>query len=387
MSKSDTATALNNLLEKQSDLFKDELGKVNKIQATLHVRTNARPRFFKPRPVPFAIKPAIDRELDLFESSGVISKVTHSDWAASIVPVPKSNGRFRICGDYKVTINQELEVDQYPLPKPEDLFATLAGGRKFTKLDLSQAYQQLTLDESSKQYVTVNTHRGLYRYNCLPFGVASAPALFQKLMDSVLQGIPHVICYLDDILVTGTSDDEHLQNLETVLERLQQYGFRLKKEKCEFLKASVDYLGHKIDADGLHALPSKINAITSAPEPRDIQELRSFLGLLNYYGKFIPNLSTLIHPLNNLLQRSKQWEWTPECQQALQQEILWKRHIDHLLDNATSHTATSTPVDGDQESFTPSIPSDAPDDTLETATEHPTPRYPDRVRNPPDRFM
>ena len=100
-------------------------------------------------------------------------------------------------------------MDQYPLPKPEDLFATLAGGKKFSKLDFSQAYQQLPLDDDSMKYVTVNTHRGLYRYTQLPFGVASAPVLFQKLMDSVLQGIPNVICYIDDILVTGSSDEDH----------------------------------------------------------------------------------------------------------------------------------------------------------------------------------
>ena len=174
-------------------------------EATLEVRPDARPQFFKARPVPLAIKPSIEEELDKLEASGVVKKVGSSEWAAPIVPVPKKNGQFRICGDFKVTINQALDVDQYPLPKLEDLFASLAGGKKFSKLDLSQAYQQLPLDEESTKFVTINTHRGLYRYTRLPFGVGSAPALFQKLMDTVLQGIPHVICYIDDILVTGTS--------------------------------------------------------------------------------------------------------------------------------------------------------------------------------------
>ena len=111
--------------------------------------------------MPFAIKAAIEEELDKLQSSGVIEKVVHSDWAAPIVPVPKKNGKFRICGDYKGTVNRELDVDQYPLPKPDDLFATLAGGKKYSKLDLSQAYQQLSLDDDSMRYVTVNTHRGL----------------------------------------------------------------------------------------------------------------------------------------------------------------------------------------------------------------------------------
>ena len=128
---------------------------------------------------------AIEEELDRLEAIGAIVKVDHSDWASPIVPVPKKDGKYRICGDYKVTINQLMEVDQYPLPKPEDLFATLAGGKKFTKLDLSQAYQQLTLDNESRKYVTINAHKGLYQYTRLPFGVASAPAIFQRLMDTI----------------------------------------------------------------------------------------------------------------------------------------------------------------------------------------------------------
>lgn len=127
--------------------------------------------------------------------------MAHSDWAAPIVVVPRKYGKLCICGDYRLTINPSLEIDhkQYPLPKPEDLFATLAGGKQFSKLDLSQAYQQLLLDDKSAKLVKINTHCGLFRYNCLPFGVASAPAIFQKM---ILQGIMGVICYLDDIQVT-----------------------------------------------------------------------------------------------------------------------------------------------------------------------------------------
>ena len=164
--------------------------------------------------------------------------------------MPKSNGSIRICGDYKVTINPVLQVDQFPVPKPDDLFATLAGGKKFSKLDLSHAYQQVLLEPESRKYVTVNTHKGLYQYNRLPFGVASAPAVFQQTMEKILQGLPMVVVYIDDILVTGRSDEEHLENLEKVLARLQQYGLRLKREKCSFLQPSVEYLGYIIDAEG-----------------------------------------------------------------------------------------------------------------------------------------
>ena len=111
-------------------------------------------------------------------------------------------------------------------------------------------------------------------------------------MDTILQGLPGVICYIDDILITGSNDTEHLQNLERVLQRLQQYGLRLKKAKCVFLRPTVNYLGHQIDAEGLRATKEKLEAILSAPSPKNVQELRSFLGLLNYYGKFIPNLAS-----------------------------------------------------------------------------------------------
>ncbi len=210
-------------------------------------------------------------------------------------------------------MNQALTVDQYPLPKPEELFATLANGHKFTKLDLRQAYLQMELDESSRPYVTINTHQGLYQYTRLPFGIASAPAIFQRLMENILQGIPSVVCYIDDILVTGTSEDDHMKNLNKVLSRLEKHGFRLKQEKCTFLAHSVEYLGHRIDKEGISALPRKVEAIANAPQPTNVQELRSFLGLINYYGKFIQDLATLLYPLNQLLQPNKKWEWTTDC--------------------------------------------------------------------------
>ena len=120
-------------------------------------------------------------------------------------------------------------------------------------------------------------------------------------MDTVLQGLPGVTCYIDDILITGATVDEHLQRFEAVLQRLQKHGFRLKKAKCKYMAESVEYLGYRLDAIGLHATDEKLQAILQAPTPRDVQELRSFLGLVNYYGKFISNLATILYPLNALL--------------------------------------------------------------------------------------
>ena len=307
------------LLAKHAAVFKDELGTISPFKAKLRIRPDAVPKFCKARSVPYATKQAIENELDRLEASGILEKVDYCEWAAPIVAVPKKDGKIRICGDYKVTVNQALEVDQYPLPKPDDLFATLAGGKKFTTLDLSQAYLQLLLDEESSKLVTVSTQRGLYRYTRLPFGIASAPAMFQKTMDTILQGIPNVICYIDDILVTGPDDDAHLRNLTEVLERLEKHGVRMKRAKCNFMQGSVQYLGHSVDAEGLHTTPGKLEAVVKAPEPKNVQELRSFLGMLNYYGKFIPNISTIVHPLNRLLQHGHPWKWSEECKRAFQQ--------------------------------------------------------------------
>lgn len=188
------------------------------VEAHLEVQEGATPRFHRPRSVPYALRGAVEQDLERLERLSVIEKVQYSDWAAPIVPVPKGDGGIRICGDYKVTVNPVLKVDQYPVPTAEDLFATLAGGQTFTKLDLSHAYQQVLLDPESHKYVTINTHKGLYQYTRLPFGIASAPAVFQQIMEKILHGIPRVVVYLDDILITGKDDVEHLQILRQVLD-------------------------------------------------------------------------------------------------------------------------------------------------------------------------
>ena len=198
-------------------------------------------------------------------------------------------------------------VDKHPLPTPERLFATLAGGHLFTKIDLRHAYQQVPLDAESQKLVTINTHRGLYQYTRLPFGVASAPSIFQRIMDTILQGMSHVICYLDDILITGRSKAEHLRTLEAVLERLETERLTLKRSKCIFMCKQVEYLGHVVNEKGVHTSPDKIRAIQEAPTPKNVRQLRSLLGLVNYYGKFVPNLAALLHPLNQLLQKGVKW--------------------------------------------------------------------------------
>ncbi len=134
----------------------------------------------------------VDEELNRLQKEHVIRPVKHSEWAAPVVPILKTDGSIRLCGDYKLTVNRAASLEQYPIPRLEDLCSTLSGGKKFSKLDLSHAYQQVLVDEESQKFLTINTQRGLFTYQRLPFGVASAPAIFQRIMEGLVQGIPKV---------------------------------------------------------------------------------------------------------------------------------------------------------------------------------------------------
>ena len=311
--------SLERLLKQYKTVFADGYGEMTPFKPHITLKDDVAPIFHKARPVPYSLREKVDKELDKQVGAGILKKVERSEWASPVVIVPKPDGSVRICSDYKVSINKVVEDTPYPLPTADDIFSTLAGGQAFTKIDLSNAFNQLKVDDSSSQYLTINTTKGLFQPTRLPYGIKTPPLMFQNVMDQVLHGIPGVCCYIDDIPVriTANSEAEHLHRLETVLHRLESHGIRAKHGKCSFLMSEVDYLGHKIDAIGIHPLADRVESIMNAKVPENVTELRQLLGLINYYGKFLNQLSTTLAPLHSLLRADAEWKWTTDCDAAV----------------------------------------------------------------------
>lgn len=245
----------------------------------------------------------------------------------------------RLCVDFKVSLNLVIQSEHYPLPKPEDIFASLAGSQVFTVLDLSNAYQQLAVLGMSQQLLTVNTHLGLYRFTPLPFGISAAPAIFQSVMDRILKGLPKVCCYLDDVLIGGKDLTENQAIVSGELARLHEANVKINSRKCVWFSESVMYLGHRIDKEGIHPTDEKVVAIQEAPRPENIKQLQAFLGLLNFYNRFLPKLSSELRPLHHLLEKGVEWNWTENCESS------FKAGKQLLLDNSLLvHYDPSKPI-------------------------------------------
>lgn len=295
------------------DVFKSGLGSC-KTKLKLFLKDDT-PMFCKARPLPLALRDPVEQELERLQREQVIFKVDRSDYGTPIVPVIKRDGSIRLCGDYKITLNKVLKDFHYPLPRIEQLFAALSGGEQYSKIDLKHAYLQCNLEESSQPLTAITTHTGTFVYRRAPFGLKCLPEMFQKLIEETLSGL-NCVAFQDDICVTGATKEIHLANLRAVLSRLQEAGLRVKFEKCEFFKEEVCYLGYRINKHGLHTDRSKVDAIAKAPNPQNVSQLRAALGLINYYARFIPNMSTLLQPLYSLLKKGTSWQWTRECEAA-----------------------------------------------------------------------
>ena len=306
------------MVEKFPQICESGLGKYSKGKAQLELKPGVRPIFRSKRTVPFASVEIFEREIERLLSMGVITKVDHSEWASPVVMLKKSNGKTRLCVDFSCGLNAALEDCAHPLPLPENIFSSLNGGTVFTTIDLSDAYLQVEMEEESKKLLVMNTSKGLFRYERLPFGVKTAPGIFQRIMDQMVSGLKGTFAYLDDIVVTGSTVQEHDANLMALLERIRDYGFRIRPEKCTFGKESIKYLGFIVDRKGRRPDPSKIDVIKSMPVPKDSAQLRSFLGSINYYSAYMKVLATKRVPLERLLKKDEKFCWTSECQKAFE---------------------------------------------------------------------
>ncbi|XP_054746090.1 uncharacterized protein K02A2.6-like [Anastrepha obliqua] len=313
------STILKHIQQDYLDIFKPNLESCSTVTSALHLKPDAKPIFRAKRPVAYSMLPYIEEELNRLHQLGVITPVEFSEWAAPIVAVKKPSGKVRICGDYSSGLNAWLEPHQYPLHTPEEIYAKVAGSHCFTVIDLSDAYLQIPVTAESAKLLTINTHMGLFTFNRLAPGIKSAPGVFQQIMDTILAGIDDTVAYIDDIIIGGATFEKHVGNLHKVAQQLQKYKFRVQFDKCKFFAAQVKYLGNILSKTGIKPDPTKISQILALPEPKNVSEVRAFLGSVNYYGKFIAEMSKVRAPLDKLLHKNEKFNWNADCQKAFQQ--------------------------------------------------------------------
>ena len=210
-------------------------------------------------------------------------------------------------------------ISLIPLPKIDKLYAKLKGYKVFSNLDLRSGYYHIGLTETAKpKSAFILSSLGKYQFNRVPFGLAQAPAFFQKLINDVLRGCNFTMGYLDDIIIYSRSEQEHLEHLEEIFIRLKAAGLKLKLEKCCFFKKHIQYLGHLISADGIQPLPEKLESIAKMPAPKNPKEVKQFLGLVGYYRKFVPRFTDISRVLTHLTKKDVEFKWTSECEKYFQ---------------------------------------------------------------------
>ena len=232
--------------------------------------------------------------------------------------VKKKDGSMRFCVDFR-KVNDATIKDAHPPPRIDDTLESLHGAKFFSTLDLKSGYWQVPIREQEKEKTAFRTYSGqLYEFNQLPFGLCNAPATFSRLMDCALAGLAWNIClyYLDDIIVFSASWEEHLERLRAVFEQLRRANLKLGAAKCHLATREVSFLGYKVTPEGLEPEPKLMEAIEKLTPPTSFTEVRSFLGLVGYYRRFIKRFSDKAAPLNALLHKDKEWSWSLQCQEA-----------------------------------------------------------------------
>lgn len=303
----------NDIVRKFDDVFKGlgALPFIYKIQ----LKDNAHPVVHAPRRISAPLKEKLKQELDKMTALGVIKKVEEpTDWVNSMVCVKKKNGDLRVCMDPR-DLNASIKREHYQIPKREEITSEMTGAQYFSKLDASQGFWQLKLHEDSTKYCTFNTPFGRYSFLRLPFGIISASEIFHRAMEHIIEGLEGVRAYVDDLVVWGSTLQEHNQRLFQLLQRVQKYGLKLNRAKCLFGVTEMTFLGDKLSGCGVEPDKSKIQAILDMPSPVDKKGVLRIMGMVNFIGKFIPNLSAKTATLRELLNHKNEFNWTSKHEQ------------------------------------------------------------------------
>ena len=276
----------------------------------------SRPRRQPARRTPLGFQEEEEKHLTQMLDAGVVVPST-SDWASPVVLVRKKDGGVRWCVDYR-QLNEVTVKDCYPIPKIEECLDTLSGAKYFSTMDLQSGYWQLEVDPADRHKTAFITRNGLFEYTRMPFGLCNGPGTFQRAMELVFRGLQwkSVLIYLDDVIVVSSSFEEHLQCLADVFTRFEEAGLKLKPKKCQFFQSQVVFLGHLVGRDGVKTNPELIHDVVSWPEPSTVRSLQAFLGLCNYYRRFIHNFSEVAGALHALLKKGVEFTWGEEQNKA-----------------------------------------------------------------------